>query len=281
MSLTLSNVQVSDNGEYWVVVSNAIGVVRAYVGTLLLEPVSERMVGSGFDADVDGWTVMGDGLNLTFQGHGGNPGGHLLVNGLGGGRGCYWVAPARHLDNQAGAYGGWLKFDLKAPAGSLPLGAQPDVVLWGGGLTLVYVLPPAWGTNWADCLVPLHEGQGWMKDTVGGPAPTREELLTVLGALEAVHIRGELGFGGEGKCLDNVSLEAAVPVALQVERVSKTSIVLAWPVWERDCVLETCLELSGNWTTVGESPAMSNGLNHLTVMPTNTSAFFRLRKLAP
>jgi hypothetical protein len=72
-----------------------------------------------------------------------------------------------------------------------------------------------------------------------------------------------------------------VPVVLQVGRVSEISVVLTWPVWERDCVLETCSDLGATWTPVGTSPAVINGLNQLTVTITGGHAFFRLSKPGP
>jgi hypothetical protein len=187
---------------------------------------------STFDSNPDGWlvkdltfpavgsppTVLGT-FTPTFNATGGNPGGHLSMSDPSANV-WYWYAPSQFLGNQSAAYGGALQFDLAvtgAGFGSPPGFDQEDVVLVGGGLTLVYDTgfspTPTSSVSWNSFSVGLTEA-GWRRDSLTGPAATQADMQAVLGSLSALYIRGEFLFGLDdvGR-LDNVVLSspAAVP----------------------------------------------------------------------
>lgn len=68
---------------------------------------------STFDTDADGWTLSGDGINLTWLATGGNPGGHIRGADDERGIGWHFDAPAKFLGDVSSAYGQLLTFDLR------------------------------------------------------------------------------------------------------------------------------------------------------------------------
>ncbi len=51
-------------------------------------------------------------------------------------------------------------------------------------MSLFYDTPEP-GTNWTSYSVPIVETAGWSKDTPGGPAPTKQEMIRVLSTLQS------------------------------------------------------------------------------------------------
>src|SRR5205814_1364717 len=116
----------------------------------------------------------------------------------------YWSAPDRFLGNRSAAYGGSLSFDL-ADTAKGGLFAQEDVILIGGGETLVYALPGYPGPDWASFTVSLVEA-GCHLTSLSGPNATAAELQSVLASLAALYIRAEYRLGSDFQSLDNVVL---------------------------------------------------------------------------
>jgi hypothetical protein len=120
--------------------------------------VASTFAQSTFDTDRDGWLVKDLPFPtpgappvelMTFmptqQPTGGNPGGRLTFADPTGNT-WYWFAPAKFLGNKLGAYGGTLSFDL-IMTGTGTAYDEEDVILVGGGLTLVFTLPGRPGTT--------------------------------------------------------------------------------------------------------------------------------------
>ncbi len=188
---------------------------------------------STFNTDRDGWLVkdltfpavgapppvLGT-YTPTFNATGGNPGGHISMLDPSANV-FYWYAPSKFVGNQSAAYGGTLQFDLAVTGNGFgsPAGFhQEDVVLVGGGLTLVYDTTfspaPTSAVGWNSFSVGLTEA-GWRRNSLSGPAATQSDMQTALGSLTDLYIRGEFLFGLDdvGR-LDNVVLSsptAAVP----------------------------------------------------------------------
>jgi Laminin B (Domain IV)/FlgD Ig-like domain len=133
----------------------------------------------------------------------------------------YWQAPAAFLGSKGSAYGGALSFDLANAPGS-GLFAQEDIILLGGGLTLVYNLGSAPGGAFVHYSVPMTEA-GWTRDSAMGPAATQTEFLTALASLTDIFIRAEFQLGTDTEYLDNVVMSAPVT---GVDRVVAPSFVL-------------------------------------------------------
>ncbi len=174
---------------------------------------------STFDTDSDGWVVkdlpfpspgappvpLGT-FTPTYHGTGGNPAGYLSLSDPTGNT-WSWYAPAKFLGNKQAAYGGTLSFDLAVTGTGTPFDEE-DVILVGGGLTLVFTLPARPGTTFTSYHLPLTEA-GWKRNTRAGVAATPSDMATVLGALTNIYIRGEylLSTDDVGS-IDNVVLEA-------------------------------------------------------------------------
>lgn len=165
-------------------------------------------VTSTFDTDAEGWSAQGDIEGpLTWSAAGGNPGGNVFIDDLTTGGVTYFVAPALFLGNFAGAFGSQLTFDLmqRYPGGPNQFDAE-DVILSGGGLTVVYDTAnnPA-NNGWTSYSVPLSAA-GWRLNTLSGIAPTEEQFLAVLSNLSSLRIRAEYQTGADVGHLDNVAL---------------------------------------------------------------------------
>ncbi len=177
-----------------------------------LDRLEQRLplsVASSFDADWEGWTVAVNGQAANYASIGGNPGGYVWVTDPPGSGTWYWQAPARFRGNHSAAYGRYLTFDLRqsATAGQFD---DDDVVLEGGGRTLVFDTARNPFTDWTSYSVKLDETAGWTRVT-GQPA-TQAEMRMVLAALEGLYIRGEYQSGSATGSLDNVFLGDDAPV---------------------------------------------------------------------
>ena len=93
---------------------------------------------STFNADTQGWTVVGDEVGpVTWVSSGGNPGGYVSVTDSVVGGVMYFVAPDAYFGNHSGAYGTALTFDLIQRYPDSPNQFDDDVgdvVLKGSGL---------------------------------------------------------------------------------------------------------------------------------------------------
>jgi hypothetical protein len=181
------------------------------VAVLLGSTVNAALVSSTFDSSSEGWVISGDATSgaPTWLATGGNPGGHIQASDSVSGGVWYFQAPSAYLGAMASAYGGTLAFDLRQTGSGSQFNAA-DVILNGAGLELRFDAPsnPLPVGTWVSYAVTLREGSGW---TRGGTAATAAEMLTVLGDLERLRIRGEFISGADIGRLDNVSI-TAVPL---------------------------------------------------------------------
>jgi hypothetical protein len=89
-------------------------------------------------------------------------------------------------------------------------------------------------------------------------------------------------FGGQ---MDSVQISSET---LPIEKITASSIgllhtastlTLEWPAWTNGLVLDSAASLGSGaaWTQVADGPAATNGINFLTLAPTNSQMFFRLQ----
>jgi len=168
---------------------------------------------SAFNADTQGWTVVGDEVGpVTWVSSGGNPGGYVSVTDSVVGGVMYFVAPDAYFGNHSGAYGTALTFDLIQNYPDSPNQFDDDagdVVLMGSGLTLAYDLAdnPVNGT-WTPYSVSLTAGS-WRLDSLTGPIATQAQMQSVLSDITGLQIRAEYQTGADTDGLDSVVLSAA------------------------------------------------------------------------
>jgi hypothetical protein len=164
---------------------------------------------STFESDAEEWTVSGNGPGLaqvTLKSTGGNPAGHLCGQDAKEGDVWYFVAPQKYLGDARASFGKRLTFDLKQETTYHQIRGR-DVVLNGGGLSIVQNFRATPGTDWTPYSIRLDPQSGWSIDDPTGtrPAATEEDLRLVLGSLTALRIRGEYFDGPDDvTCLDNV-----------------------------------------------------------------------------
>ncbi len=203
------------NGETYVPLSSLtnLGVRATRSGnTLTLAGgTSGSSVTSAFATGDEGWTVVGDaqggGVRPSFMPRGGQAGGYISARDDVAGGTWYWRAPAPYRGNQSALYGGRLTFSLQQSS----LNSQfedPDVILQGGGTTLVLALPRHPGLSWTAYRVQLDEQGGWRVGSLTGPAASAAQLRSALGRVEDLRIRGEYVEGADTGGLDTVALSA-------------------------------------------------------------------------
>lgn len=179
----------------------------AAAGTALADPA--RGAVSDFASGPEGWTVRGPAMGPVWQSHEGNPPGCITAAAMDAGGAWYWHAPARFYGNRAEYYGSALSYDLKVEGFTRP--GSDDVILRGGGMTLLFDDRTPAGPGWLTRVVPLSDGVGWRRRVPSGrggmsvPA-TRSDLRAVLGALTDLEIRGGTADGSASAALDNVAL---------------------------------------------------------------------------
>lgn len=184
----------------------ALTVIGAVLGPLGAASAA-TLVASTFTANADGWSVLGDSAApATWVSSGGHPGGFIQVDDTVSGGVMYWVAPAKLLGDQSAAYSGRLRFDLRQSDLSSQFDAD-DVVVEGGGLTLVYDTAANPGTTFTRYSVPLTP-VGWHKATLAGPRPSVAEVKTVLASITSLRIRAEFRTGADTDAIDTVVMTA-------------------------------------------------------------------------
>jgi uncharacterized RDD family membrane protein YckC len=186
------------------------------------------IIGSQFDANAEGWTVMSL-PNVDMEGtvaerirlatrpgdsrwipSGGNPDGMLQFNDAWNDV-FYFVAPRRFLGDVKAYYGGLLSFDFWVSP--IEPASEPydtaDIILQGAGETLVIQVGRTVPDAWTRVGVRLDEAAGWKVDSSDGQPASRQQLRLVLGDLTALWIRGDK-FSNYCDCdqggLDNVQL---------------------------------------------------------------------------
>ncbi len=178
--------------------------------------------GLTFDTDDGGvrlWSrpidpSSGHGYPETSPTYFGDPDGWICMAEFDGRQ--YFRLPDAFLGDRSDAYGTSLLFSLKANSvGNPPIAdVQPDVILRGGGYSLVYdgIEDPT--LEWREDSVALVEASFTHE---GSEVPaTEDELRRTLAQLNDILIRAEYQVGAEENCLDDVNLagnRAAVPPA--------------------------------------------------------------------
>ncbi len=193
--------------------------------------VAGIIASSDFSANDDGWRISGDSTSSlpVYHATGGNPGGYIQAFDQVLGGVWFWDAPAKFLGNDSAAYGQTLTWDQRM-RGDGPLFDDYDVVLHGAGLTLVFhtssvPTDPAW----ASYSVLLSETAGWQIGSLGGPAPTQAQFLSVLSNLDTLDIRGEFITGPDNGDLDNVVLHgSSVPEPGSIALLGVGAFGLMW-----------------------------------------------------
>lgn len=180
---------------------------------------------SSFDDSLEGW-VKGPTSDptsvLVHVSAGGNPGGFArYTEGATGGIDYFEAPPAFH-GNLAGFLGGTLSYDIRTTA-TTNLTVNPDVVLVGGGLTLVRLVgnPTLSFTTLTADLAP----GGWRVSTLGGSVATEAQLLQVLTNVSSFRIRSDYRSGAETISLDNVTL-TAIPEPAAIMLLGPAALVL-------------------------------------------------------
>ena len=189
----------------------------------MLSLSSHAAITSTFDTDADGWSgltalpynnsapVYNAGPFGAYSATGGNSGGYFRLPDPDD-QDTFFSAPLKFLGNQSNAVGGSLSYDLYTDATTNYAG--PNVVLKGGGLTLVYFLTtqPAVQNAWVDVNVALAPSAAWHLGSATGGAVSTADFQTALGSLDQLWISGETHSPVEEiSGLDNVRLTSAVP----------------------------------------------------------------------
>ncbi len=191
-----------------------VGVANAQAGVF-----------TGFNADSEGWAGLTADLAssgvpvqikpaVSWSGASGNPGGAISVTDPDAWD-TFFAAPAAFLGNQSSAFGTTLGYDLFTNESADYNG--PNVVLKGGGLTLVHApaSQAAVAGSWVSISVLLGNDGMWYLDSSGGAMATATDLQAALGSLTDLWISGETHNGvSETSMLDNVRLgRIATPVS--------------------------------------------------------------------
>jgi hypothetical protein len=142
-----------------------------------------------------------------WDGAGGQRGGAISMTDPEGYSDFCFDAPSPYLGDKRAFYGGELRYQLRCEGGSGSLD-EPDVILVGGGLILVYDRPGSPGSGWGTYAVPLSEA-GWTVGRPRGTPATSAEFTRVLGSLTALRINGEFRSGADTGSLANVSIVQA------------------------------------------------------------------------
>ena len=175
-------------------------------------PLAARGQTSTFDSGNEGWETNGDATSPTaaWIASGGNPGGHIRVTDQSVGGTWYFQAPGKFLGNKCDAYGTWLRYDQYTSDTSHQQlsGGDPDVILFGGGLQLVFDNAYNPGLTWTHYDILLKEDAGWHIGDQSGPVPTEAQFRAALADLYALRIRGEYRAQADFGGLDNFVLES-------------------------------------------------------------------------
>ncbi len=165
---------------------------------------------STFDNGAEGWSVVD--LNPPYDSTG-TP--YSAVHESGyirftdpSSQSFFFEAPSAFLGNLSSYFGGTLRYSQRLTPTTPEWRDDPDVVLVGGGLTLVFQNAANPGADWTDYAVSLT-APGWHVGSLSGAAASAAQLQGVLGAVDHLRIRGEYISGVvETTALDNVSISA-------------------------------------------------------------------------
>lgn len=186
--------------------------VRFCLLVFALSPLPAFCQSSTFDTNNEAWETNGDATSpyASWISTGGNPGGHIRVTDQSVGGTWYFQAPAKFLGNKCDAYDTWLRYDqyVSDTSAQQLYGGKPDVILFGGGLTLVFDNAYNPGLIWTHYDILLNENAGWHINSLNGPVPTQAQFRAALADLYGFRIRGEYRAQADFGGLDNVVLES-------------------------------------------------------------------------
>jgi Ca2+-binding RTX toxin-like protein len=161
---------------------------------------------STFDVFAENWDISGDVASSGWATLG-DPGGCMSWIDAVSGDDAYWVAPAaQYAGDRSDFFGGTFSYDIKSSEANYA--GAPDVILSGGGLTLVVAIGQP-GEDWTHFKVRLSAGGGWKVGSLDGEAATNAQIHHVLASLDGLSIRAEYVNGGETGQLDNVAMIAS------------------------------------------------------------------------
>jgi hypothetical protein len=264
-----------------------MAVIRLMAILALPATASAQLAQSMFATDTEGWlsvtlsypytypvTILGTYMPQW------NAGGYVQLADPDGsgqtGNVQYWEAPTNFLGAKGDAFGGRLSFDLRNQGSGYGTFSQEDVILVGGGLTLVYQLTNSPAENsFTHYSVPLSAA-GWRRDSFMGPAATPAELQSAFSALSMLLVRAEFQLGPDTEYLDNVLLCSDAGLTITG---TGTNVVVSWRQAACDAVLERSDAL-GNaavWNPEGSLPGMVGSNYVVTNGLAGTSRFYRLR----
>jgi len=174
----------------------------------LLPLVAVANPSSDFDDGAQGWSVVD--LDPDFSGVG-TPYAAVLQEGYiefadPSPRSFFFEAPSYFLGDLSAYLGGSLRYSQKVSPITPEWRDDPDVVIVGGGLTLVFQNSNSPGADWTEYSVGLAS-PGWRVGSLGGAEATSLQFQAALGSVDRLRIRGEYVNGVvETTSLDNVSI---------------------------------------------------------------------------
>jgi hypothetical protein len=212
-------------------------------GIVTLVSSDKWIVGSKFDNDVEGWTIVGNGVGgagVTFEASSRGPLNHYIwskeseinVDDKGSDKDQWqFVAPSKFLGNKVISYGGELSFWMSSASGDFSSAANRnggenlvelvcDSCASQTGVRLVRRLSAGTPFTGAPTLmsIPLSES-AWLKDTKNSlipfAPPTQCELVEVLEGLTSIRILGDFTKWYESVSIDSVNIKhgSGVPIA--------------------------------------------------------------------
>ena len=150
---------------------------------------------------------------------------------------------------------------------------------------MVFDLSTHPGSAWISYKVPLHEGKGWMKESLRGSPPSQAEMLQVLSDVTELKVRGQFTSLADSGWLDNVAvvaLETNNTPLLQIRRLDGNQLVLEWPANALDFQPESAADLTQPlWSSSNLPPATvteDRSLKRLVLPVTSGQRYFRLQK---
>ncbi len=183
------------------------------LGNLFFASVMAGMLWSGyaaanivstFDSDADGWSATGDVHGFEWLATGGNPDGRIHAVDDATGATWYFIAPPKFLGDQSAAYGQTLSYDILISARDGSPWHSPHVELVSSAMNVhIDAAAPTAGA-WDSYSFELSETAGWVD--ASDSAISQADMLSVLGNLTGLRIRGEFLTGGDNAYLDNVVL---------------------------------------------------------------------------
>lgn len=167
---------------------------------------AQPLISETFDTGAPGWGVYNDGIRAVWRATTGNPGGCFYAED--GSGGSYWgfTAGPAFLGDRSCMYGGVIAFDIRVSHNTGDSASQPDIVIFGGGLTLVYDLPLTPVNVWVTRTVTLKESAGWRLTSLTGAVPTAAQFQTALASVTGIRFRSEVSTSVDTGSIDNVAI---------------------------------------------------------------------------